>query len=362
MRQITLSTLEYPTETKALVRLQEDVLRINDPKAFKAHNKPTLGLVIDRFITEERLEEIVTQPPGETSIIDGLSWSTAASYRSNLKTHIRPKWGNAPIQGIKALEISEWLKSLPLSPKTRGHVGALLHLLFERAMLWDLMDVQRNPLELVKRKGTSRRMKKPQILTPEKFQELVSTLHEPYKTMVIVAMCTGMRVSEVLALRWEHIDFEAEAMLVQQGVVNGRIGKVKTEASNDYIPLDPEFAQILRGWKGDRSSGLVFPSHITGRCYHASVIQRQILKPAGEKVGLSGIGWHVFRHTYRSFLDETGAPIGVQQKLMRHSNVATTMNVYGNASLRAKQRANSKVVQMVMPQQKHPAEPQTVAV
>ena len=362
MRQITLSTLEYPTETKALVRLQEDVLRINDPKAFKAHNKPTLGLVIDRFITEERLEEIVTQPPGETSIIDGLSWSTAASYRSNLKTHIRPKWGNAPIQGIKALEISEWLKSLPLSPKTRGHVGALLHLLFERAMLWALMDVQRNPLELVKRKGTSRRMKKPQILTPEKFQELVSTLHEPYKTMVIVAMCTGMRVSEVLALRWEHIDFEAEAMLVQQGVVNGRIGKVKTEASNDYIPLDPEFAQILRGWKGDRSSGLVFPSHITGRCYHASVIQRQILKPAGEKVGLSGIGWHVFRHTYRSFLDETGAPIGVQQKLMRHSNVATTMNVYGNASLRAKQRANSKVVQMVMPQQKHPAEPQTVAV
>jgi integrase len=362
MRQITLSVLEYPTETKALVRLQEDVLRINDPKAFKAHNKPTLGLVIDRFITEERLEEIVTQPPGETSIIDGLSWSTAASYRSNLKTHIRPKWGNAPIQGIKALQISEWLKSLPLSPKTRGHVGALLHLLFERAMLWDLMDVQRNPLELVKLKGTSKRMKKPQILTPEKFQELVSTLHEPYKTMVIVAMCTGMRVSEVLALRWEHIDFEAGAMLVQQGVVNGRIGKVKTEASNDYIPLDPEFAQILRGWKGDRSSGLVFPSHITGRCYHASVIQRQILKPAGEKVGLSGIGWHVFRHTYRSFLDETGAAIGVQQKLMRHSNVATTMNVYGNASLRAKQRANSKVVQMVMPQQKHPEEPQTVAV
>jgi integrase len=46
-------------------------------------------------------------------------------------------------------------------------------------------------------------------------------------------------------------------------------------------------------------------------------------------------------------LDETGAPIGVQQKLMRHSNVATTMNVYGSASLKAKQHANSKVVQMM---------------
>jgi integrase len=133
-------------------------------------------------------------------------------------------------------------------------------------MLWELMDVQRNPMELVKLKGTSKRLKKPQILTPEKFKELVSKLREPYRTMVIVAMCTGMRVSEVLALCWEHIDFKAGVMLVQQGVVNGRIGKVKTEASNDEIPLDPGFAQILLDLKGDKTDGLVLPSHVTGGC------------------------------------------------------------------------------------------------
>jgi integrase len=234
--------------------------------------------------------------------------------------------------------------------------------LFERAMLWGLIDVQRNPLELVKLKGTNKRLKKPQTVAPEKFQELVLRLREPYRTTVIVAMCTGMRVSEVLALRWEHIDFKVGAMLVQQGVVNGRIGRVKTEASNDYIPLDPEFAQILLNWKGDKLNGLVFPSHITGGCYYAGVIQQQILKPAGEAIGLLDIGWHVFRHTYRSLVDETGAPVGVQQKLMRHSNVATTMNVYGNASLRAKQKANSKVVQMVIAQAKPQPEPLTMAV
>jgi integrase len=76
------------------------------------------------------------------------------------------------------------------------------------------------------------------------------------------------------------------------------------------------------------------------------------LKPAGEKVSLQGIGWHTFRHTYRSLLDETEAPVRVQQKLMRHSNVATTMNVYGSASLKAKQQANSKVVQMVIAQER----------
>jgi integrase len=200
-------------------------------------------------------------------------------------------------------------------------------------------------------KGTSKRQRKPQVLSPEKFQELVAVLREPYKTMVIVAMCTGMRVSEVLALRWEHIDFKAGAMLVQQGVVKGRIGKVKTEASHDEVLLDPAFAAVLNDWKGSRNQGLVFPSHVTGGCYYAGIIQRQILKPKGEEIGVRGLGWHAFRHTYRSLLDETGAPIGVQQNLMRHSNVATTMNVYGNSTLKAKQQANSKVVHMVMRQE-----------
>jgi integrase len=91
------------------------------------------------------------------------------------------------------------------------------------------------------------------------------------------------------------------------------------------------------------------------------MIQRQILKPKGESIGIADLGWHTFRHTYRSLLDETGAPIGVQQKLMRHSNVATTLNVYGNATLRAKQQANSKVVQMVMTQGQPQSGGQTAA-
>jgi hypothetical protein len=113
-----------PTETKALVRLQADVCRINDPKAFRAHNKPTLGLVIDRFTEEERLEEIVCQPPGEATITDGFSWSTAAGYRSYLKKHVRPRWRDTPAAEIKALEILEWLKSLPPVPEDTRACGS----------------------------------------------------------------------------------------------------------------------------------------------------------------------------------------------------------------------------------------------
>jgi integrase len=307
-----------------------------------------MGVVIDRFRTDERFEEIMKQPPGTFLIADGLSYSTVAGNRSYLAKHIEPCWAKSILADIRPLEVGEWLKVLTLAAKTKGQIRALFHLLFEKAMLWGLIDLQRNPIELVKPKGTSRRIRRPQIVTPEKFQELVAVLREPYRTMVIVAICTGLRVSEILALRLEHIHFKAGVMLVQQGVVNGRIGKVKTEASHDEIPLDPIFAQVLLCRNGNQKDGLVFPSHITGRCYYSGIIQRQILKPKGEEIGIPGLGWHTFRHTYRSLLDEPGAPVGVQQKLMHHSNVATRMNVYGNSTLRAKQDANSKVVQMLI--------------
>ena len=57
---------------------------------------------------------------------------------------------------------------------------------------------------------------------------------------------------------------------------------------------------------------------------------------------------HTFRHTYRTLLDETGAPMRVQQELMRHASIQTTMNVYGQAPTSSKRQANSKVVQMVL--------------
>jgi integrase len=362
MRQMTLSTLEYPTKADAELRVQALVLQINGAKKYRQQTVTTMGVVINRFMEEERIADILRQRPGMTTITDGISYSTAAGYRSYIKNHIEPKWARVPLAAVKPLEITHWLNSLDLSPKTRGQVRALMHLLFERAMLWELFDLQRNPVELVKLRGTSRRTRKPQILAPEKFQELLGVLPRTHRIMAIVAMCTGLRVSEILALRWEHIDFKKGAMLVQQGVVNGRIGRVKTEASQDEVPLDPAFAAVLQDWKGTKSEGLVFPSPLTGRPFYAGILQRNVLRPKGAEVGISGLGWHTFRHTYRSLLDETGATVGVQQKLMRHSNVSTTMNVYGNSTLRAKQQANSKVVQMVMRQESAQAEPQQMAV
>ncbi len=350
MRQITLSVTEYPTEKKARVALQEQLLRMNGAEAFRARLEPTFGVVIDRFVIVERLAEILAQSPGEVNG-DGLAYSTAAGYTSYISRHIRPRWGNTPLSKMRPLDVADWLRSLPLAPKTQAHIKRVLHLLFERAMLWGLIDVQRNPLELVRIKGGSRRQKILVTLTSEEFIDLIGKLREPVRTMAIVAMCTGLRISEVLALEWENLDFMAGTMLVERAVVNGRIGPTKTETSKDYVPLDGELATVLHAWQEElgRNNGLVFPSPLTGGCYHAGMLQKLHLKPAGESIGIKGLGWHAFRHSYRGLLDESGANAGMQKGLMRHANISTTMNTYGRAAIKAKQEANSKVVQMILP-------------
>ena len=67
--------------------------------------------------------------------------------------------------------------------------------------------------------------------------------------MAIVAQCTGLRAEEVLALEWRDIDFEHLSMKVVRAVVHGRVKMVKTEYSEDELPLDRDFAAILLDWK-----------------------------------------------------------------------------------------------------------------
>lgn len=75
----------------------------------------------------------------------------------------------------------------------------------------------------------------------------------------------------------------------------------------------------------------------------------KMITEAATRAKLDGVTWHTLRHTYRSWLDETGAPMTVQQNLMRHSDIRTTMNIYGDALPATLRAANSRVARMVLP-------------
>ncbi|HWR35032.1 MAG TPA: site-specific integrase [Clostridia bacterium] len=362
-RTLVLGTTEkIKTKAQALKAAEGCRLKVNDDYA--TTRVITFGALIDRFILEEHLHEAKDRnrsvglvAEDEAFNYELLEPSTASSYLSMIKVHIRPRWEKVPLEDVKPGKVETRLKSIDREPKTKGHLKELMHRLFEKAMLWELLPIDRNPMELVTVKGISKRAKKPTVLTVEQCLIIISLLPEPYRTMVMVAICTGLRVSEILALRWSRIDFENLTVTVRVKVVNGRVGRVKTEYSEDELPLDPEFAAVLLNWKSrcPKSPGdWVFPSPFTDRCYHAGPIQQDYIRPAGKKAGGVSVGWHTFRHTYRTWLDATGAPVGVQQKLLRHADIGTTMK-YGNALMESKRDANSKVVRMARPllQQAH---------
>jgi integrase len=327
---------KYPAESQAWKAAESLRLSINSGQL--AHPAATFGALADRYVREALPER----------------FSTRVSYLSFLNRHLKPRWDELPIESIakNPFMVEQWLGELTLARKTRSHLKALMHRLFEYAMKWRLLDVQRNPMDLVEVKGGSKRRKKPRVLTVEEFYALLNLFPDPYRTMVIVAQCLGLRVSEIMALQWQDIDFEQLTIAVRRGVVHGRVDELKSEYSEDLLPLYPDFAGILLDWKARcpvSSDGWIFPNPDTLKPYHASPIQQDYIRKAGRKLGLGNIGWHTFRHTYRTWLDATGAPMGVQQKLMRHAQIATTMNVYGDDLLRSKREANSKVVELLRP-------------
>jgi len=134
--------------------------------------------------------------------------------------------------------------------------------------------------------------------------------------------------------------------------VHGRVDDVKTEYSQDDLPLDPEYAELMQSWRSqcpETEQGWVFPNPTTQMPYWQETVSTRQIKPAATRAGLGLIGWHTFRHTYRTWLDSAGAPISIQRELMRHASIQTTMNVYGRALMSdAKRQANSNVVRMAL--------------
>ena len=169
--------------------------------------------------------------------------------------------------------------------------------------------------------------------------------------MVLVAGCLGLRVSEIVGLQWGDFDVKNRTVLVQRGIVHGRVGAVKTEYSNGVMPVDPLLMEALLQHKKHcypTAEGWLFANPVTGRPYHQEQIVKTRICKAATAAGIHGrVGWHTFRHSYRSWLDQGGASLSVQKELMRHASITTTMDIYGRSVSDGKRQANSNVVEMV---------------
>jgi integrase len=333
---------EFPTKADALKASEHLRLTANseNPRA----RTLSFGALLDRYMKEEMPER----------------HSTNLAYRSYIETHIRPRWAkaNLPLSKLVAkgapFTVEQWLKSLDLAPKTKGNIRNVMAVIFNCAMRWGIIELGTNPLSLVRVNGISRRQTEPRILGANEIQALIAALPmDPYRTMVVMALSTGLRCSELFALKWLDVDWEKLALFVRRAIVDGVVGDVKTKYSQSGLPLDPVLAEMLFVWKRTsefgREADWVFASpHKAGELpLRSTAVLADHVKPATIAAGL-GAGWHTFRHTYSSMLRQLGVDLKVQQELLRHADVRTTMNVYTQAVSEQKRAAHSSVVRMVL--------------
>jgi integrase len=332
-KSILIGTNDRLTTRAAALRAVESYrLRINQHNSHTQFRAVTLNALIDRYISEE---------------LGQVRHDTQVSYRTFLNKWIRPKWGDFTLTEIKPMPVEGWLKTIPRSPQTCGHIRNMFHLLFECAMRWDLTD--RNPISLV-RQSTARRAV-PRVLTPEEFHALVAQLEEPYKTMVLVAGCLGLRASEITGLQWRDFDWDNLTVFVKRSATGKHIYETKTEGSCKPVPLDPSLAEVMLNhrqrspYKG--TTDFVFAGE-SGRPRWRGILLTDHIQPAANRAGIGKIGWHTFRHTFSTLIHSMGTDMAVQKELLRHADIKTTMNIYTQAVAPAKRKAIRKLAQKLL--------------
>lgn len=278
---------------------------------------------------------------------------TRRAYEVWLRNHILPKWGDYSITDLQARPVELWLDTLSLAPKSRVHIRGVLSILWDFAMWRGDVPTQRNPMELVNVKGVTKRIRQPRSLTVAEFQKFVQHLDEPFRTMALLCCCLGLRISECLALKWADIDWLNGKLRVERGIVCQQVDDVKTNESRRQMVMDRELLDALKAWKQttqfSEPEDWVFASPVQlGQLPWSYDQVWRMYQKAADKAGIGRLGTHSLRHTYRSWLDSVGTPVGVQQRLMRHADIRTTMNIYGDAVTEDMRSAHEKVVRLAI--------------
>lgn len=336
MRSLVVGTVkEYKTESAAWMAVETLRLNVNQ----EALRTDSVALTLKQAVEHYRKIELNVEIESERK-----TFKTKQVYGNNLQTHIEPRWGEYRLRDITAVAVERWLEKLPLASSSKTKLKYVMSDVYQHAIRYGWLRSDENPL-LAVRQG-AKREKVPETLEAHEFRALVLKLPQKVRTMGILCATTGLRISEVLGLKWSDIDWKRREMKVNRSVVHARVGKCKTEVSRQPVPLDALTAEDLSEWRETctyaESSDWIFASEWTGGKMPpwANTLLTRFIRPAAKEAGITKrIGWHTFRHTYSTLLKGNGEDVKVVQELLRHANFQTTMNVYTRAITTAKRDA-----------------------
>lgn len=236
------------------------------------------------------------------------------SRRSHLRMHILPFFGRYRLDTIMTRDVDGFighLVSRGLAPKTVNNVVCTLRSCLRKAQSWELL--KKTPaFELMKLPPPSNR-----FLSMEEAQRLVAAAPEGlWRTMILVAVTTGLRVGELLALEWTDLDLERALLTVARTEVHGSVTPPKSGALRS-VPLCLETLEALRSLP--KTAARVFPIPVVSAYGYV----RRRLVEIGEIAGVQ-VNWHLLRHTFASQLVSNGAALTAVQDCLGHSTVQMT--------------------------------------
>jgi integrase len=138
------------------------------------------------------------------------TYFTKVTYEGYLKKWILPRWGSYPLVRVNAGEVELWLRSLTLARASCAKIRNLMSVVFKHGIRYQICD--RNPIQLVRQ--STKRKAVPVVLTPMEVQRLLSALALRERTLVLIAFGTGLRMSELFALKWQDVNFQTNEVSI----------------------------------------------------------------------------------------------------------------------------------------------------
>jgi integrase len=353
---------KYPTKAEAK-RLVENFRSELNAASMEKIAPMTVAEAWGHFQAQELRDPEVDRSP-----------TTIQSYLDYFRVHIIPKWGDVPLEAVKAKDVEKWLRGLrripkpptketaiaakpsseielvlePLAPASKAKIRNHMSSLFSHCIRHELYS-KLNPIASV-RQGAGRQHD-PEILTLDEMRSIMSNI-EPMaiKIMVATAAASALRRSEFRGLKWEDLDLDKCWFHCRRGLVGLSETKMKTRASRKSVEMNPTLAEALLVWRGltqyPQDTDWVFASPYTSgkRPYWPDSALQDHVQPAAIAAGITKtIGWHTFRHSLASLLGQQGEDVKVIQELLRHASPRITAEVYMQGHTAAKRSALDRV-------------------
>jgi integrase len=279
--------------------------------------------------------------------------SSVRIYQFNLDKYVLPTLGSLRLCEVNRAAIQHLLLVL----KHQGYASSTLHSI--RVTIARVLHtavesgyLERNPAHGIQI-GAGEPKKRCRVLEPEQMQQLLPQLPEPCRTVVLTAVLAGLRIGEILALRWNRLDFLRGSIEVSETYSDGQgFGTPKTRSSERVIPMSSALRQVLECHRTvctyREPEDLVFCTN-KGTPLSPKNLYNRALAPTCDELGLPRISWHSFRHAHGTWIGEVGESVKTVQAILGHSDLETTLNIYMHAIPDSQRRAVERVAGVLFP-------------